>query len=119
MYKEAFEEHIKTLEASGVDAKEIERHRRMYAEKGWAGLDADDLNWLLSQWDEDHWHFTTYQIAASYARLGNKDQAFSWLNKGVELRSTILWVIDADPSLASLRSDPRYADIKRKMGMGS
>lgn len=118
MYKEAFEEQIKTLQTSGVEAKEIERHLRIYAEKGWAGLDADDLNRLLSQWDKDHWHFTTYLIAGSYARLGNKDQAFSWLNRSVELRSTSLWMLEADPIFASLRTDPRYAEIKRKMGMG-
>ena len=54
-----------------------------------------------------------------YARLGDKDQAFTWLNKSVELRSTILWVLYGDPTFASLRSDPRFAEIKRKMGMGS
>lgn len=65
------------------------------------------------------WHFATYGIANCYARLGDKDQAFTWLNKGVELRSTILWMIEADPGLASLRSDPRFAELKRKMGISS
>lgn len=116
MYKEAFEEHIKTLQASGVDAKEIQRHRRVYAEKGWPGLDQDNLKWLLGEWEKDHWHFTTFQIADTYARLGNKDEAFTWLNKSLELRSTILWAVYAEPGFASLRSDPRFAELKHKMG---
>jgi TolB-like protein/DNA-binding winged helix-turn-helix (wHTH) protein/Tfp pilus assembly protein PilF len=116
MYEEAFEEHIKTLEAAGVDAKEVDRHRRVYAEKGWRGLDEDFLKQLLADWQKDHWHFTTFEIAGMYARLGDKDQAFTWLNKSVELRSTILWALDAEPAFASLRSDPRFAEIKRKMG---
>jgi TolB-like protein/DNA-binding winged helix-turn-helix (wHTH) protein len=119
MDKEAFEEHIKTLLASGVDAKEIDRHRHVYAEKGWPGLDQDYLKSLLGEWERDHWHFTTFEIAGCYARLGNKDQAFKWLNKSVELRSTILWALDAEPGFASLRSDPRYAELKRKMGISS
>jgi TolB-like protein/Tfp pilus assembly protein PilF len=119
MYKEAFEEHIKTLMASGVDAKEIDSHRRVYAEKGWPGLDQDELKWQLGEWEKDHWHFTTFEIAGLYARLGNKDQAFTWLNKSVELRSTILWALDPSPDFASLRSDPRYVELKRKMRASS
>jgi tetratricopeptide (TPR) repeat protein len=119
LYKEAFEEHIKTLLASGVDAKEIQRHRRVYAEKGWPGLDQDYLKWLLGEWEKDHWHFTAFEIAGSYVSLGNKEQAFTWLNKSFELRSTILWALYADPVFASLRSDPRYAELKRKMGISN
>jgi tetratricopeptide (TPR) repeat protein len=119
MHKEAFEEHIKTLLASGVDAKEIDRHRRLYAEKGWLGLDQDNLKWLLGEWEKDHWHFAGFEIAGCYARLGNKDLAFTWLNKSVELRSTALWAVYAEPSFASLRSDPRFAELKRRMGESS
>lgn len=119
MNKEAFEEHVKFLQSVGVGAKEIDQHRRIYAEKGWRGIEENDLKWALGDWQKHHWHFTTYGIANSYARLGDKDRAFAWLNKGVELRSTILWMINADPGLASLRSDPRFAELKRKMGMGS
>lgn len=117
MNKEALEEHVKFLQSVGVSAPEIERHRRIYDEKGWRGIEENDLNWSLGEWQKHHWHFTTYGIANFYARLGDKDRAFVWLNKGVELRSTILWMIDADPGLASLRSDPRFSDLKRKMGI--
>jgi len=104
MNKEALEEHIKLLQATGASAQEMDRHHRIYAEKGWRGLDEQDLKWQLGEWQKDSWHFTTFEIAGCYARLGNKDQAFTWLNKGVELRSTILWMLDAAPDFASLRS---------------
>lgn len=114
MDKEAFEEHIKTL---GTDAKVIEQHRKIYAEKGWRGLDEQELQQALRDWDKDHWHFNAFNIANLYAGLGDKDQAFAWLNKCVEARSTILYIIAADRGLAPLRSDPRYAELKHKMGL--
>ncbi len=60
--------------ASGTDCHEIDRHRQLYAEKGWPGLDQDYLKWLLGEWKKDHWHFTAFQIAGLYASLGNKDR---------------------------------------------
>ena len=119
MQKEAFEEHVKTLQAYGADAKVIEEHRKIFAEKGWPGLTENDLKRDLADWEKDHWHFIAYVIAGKYARLGDKDQVFVWLNKCVELRSTMLYVIDADPELAPVRSDPRFAEIKRKMGISN
>lgn len=119
MNKEALEEHIKLLQAVGVSAPNITRERKLYADEGWRGLDESELKVHLSEWEKQHWHFTTYEIAGSYARLGDKERAFTWLNKGVELRSTILWMLDADPVFASLRSDARYAKLKRRMGLGS
>ncbi len=118
MNKEAFEEHIKTIQAYGADAKEVARHRRIYAEKSWPGLDEDYLKELLGEWEKDHWHFIAFQIAGLYAHLGDKDRAFAWLNKCVELRSTMMYLIDVGFD-NPLRSDPRFAEIKRKMGMSS
>jgi tetratricopeptide (TPR) repeat protein len=107
MHKEAFEEHIKTLQAYGLDAKVIDEHRRIFAEKGWRGLTENDLKWALSEWEKEHWHLNAYLIAGMYARLGDKDQVFAWLNKCFEVRSTMLYMIDADPGLAAFRSDGR------------
>ena len=117
MDREAFEEHIRTIQAYGLDAKAIDEHRKIFAEKGWRGLTENDLKWALIDWEKEHWHFNAYIIAGMYARLGDKDQVFAWLNKCLELRSTMLYLIDADPLLKPLHSDPRFTEIKRKMGL--
>jgi TolB-like protein/Tfp pilus assembly protein PilF len=117
MHKKAFEEHVKTLQAYGFDAKAIDEHRKIFAEKGFRGLTENDLKWALIEWEKDHWHFNAYIIAGMYARLGDKDQTFVWLNKCLEARSTMLYLIDADPELAALRSNARFAELKRKMGI--
>jgi eukaryotic-like serine/threonine-protein kinase len=119
MHKEAFEEHVKTQQAYGVDSKGIDQQRKIYAENGWRGITESDLKSALNNWQKEHWHFNAFIIAGLYARLGDKDQAFAWLNRCVELRSTIMYSIDADPAgtFAPLRSDPRFGEIKRKMAM--
>ncbi len=52
-------------------------------------------------------------IAALYARLGDKDQAFEWLERAYEAHDEFLRFLRVDPAFDSLRSDPRYADLVR------
>jgi Tfp pilus assembly protein PilF len=54
-----------------------------------------------------------YAIALIHAGLGEKDQAFQWLQKAVEDRSTPMVFLRSDPELAGLRSDPRFALLAR------
>jgi DNA-binding winged helix-turn-helix (wHTH) protein/TolB-like protein/Flp pilus assembly protein TadD len=54
-----------------------------------------------------------YAIGLVYAGLGDKDQAFRWLQKAVEDRSTSMVFLRTDPELASLRSDSRFAQLSR------
>lgn len=56
-------------------------------------------------------------IAQIYAALGDKDQAFAWLEKDYQVRSGGLPVIRWYPMFASLRDDARYADLLRRMNL--
>ncbi len=56
-------------------------------------------------------------IGTVYAGLGDKDQAFAWLEKDFQQRSGQLPFITWWPNFESLRSDPRYADLVRRMGL--
>ena len=55
--------------------------------------------------------------AAVYAGLGDKDQAFGWLEKGFQARNATLVFVKFDLTFDALRSDPRYADLLRRMGL--
>jgi tetratricopeptide (TPR) repeat protein len=57
--------------------------------------------------------------AAVYAGLGDKDQAFAWLEKGFQARSATLVFVVSDLTFDPLRSDPRYTDLLRRMGLKS
>jgi eukaryotic-like serine/threonine-protein kinase len=56
-------------------------------------------------------------LASVYVGLGDKDQAFAWLEKDFEQHSDILSRITWWFSFEDLRSDPRYADLVRRMGL--
>ena len=56
-------------------------------------------------------------IALVYAGLGDNDQAFAWLDKGHEERSFQLQWIKIEPRLDGLRSDPRFQDLMRRVGL--
>jgi len=56
-------------------------------------------------------------LAAVYAGLGDKDQAFVWLEKDFQAHSGLLVRIRWLSPFESLRGDPRYADLRRRMGL--
>ena len=59
-----------------------------------------------------------YSFALIHAGLGDKDRAFEWLEKGYEGRSgEMRFVFKTDPRMARLRTDRRYQDLLRRMGL--
>jgi TolB-like protein len=60
---------------------------------------------------------SSYRIAQLYADLGDKDQAFRWLNSAYQERDGNLYGLKTDFLLDPLRSDPRFAELVRKVGL--
>ncbi|PYS63056.1 MAG: hypothetical protein DMF76_07490, partial [Acidobacteria bacterium] len=58
-----------------------------------------------------------FSMAAIYAELGRKDEAFAWLEKAYRERSPGFVDLKVQPTLDSLRSDPRYIDLLRRVGL--
>ncbi len=58
-----------------------------------------------------------YEIALVYAGLGEKDEAFAWLEKSFAVRDKGLTYLKIDPCLDPLRSDPRFQDLVRRVGL--
>jgi len=63
-----------------------------------------------SSLDEAHW------IAKIYAALSEKEMAFSWLERGLATGAIGAFYKD-EPVWDSIRSDPRFADLLRRMGI--
>jgi DNA-binding winged helix-turn-helix (wHTH) protein/TolB-like protein/Flp pilus assembly protein TadD len=55
-------------------------------------------------------------IAFIYSRLGDKDQAFTWLDKAYKGRDFLLVYLKIDPTFDPLRSDPRFAELVQRVG---
>jgi len=61
-------------------------------------------------------YVSPYMIATIYAGLGEKDRAFEYLEKAYQERSSDLpYALKADLRMDSLRSDPRFHDLMRRM----
>ena len=58
-----------------------------------------------------------YNFAIIYTGLGDKDRAFEWLAKCVDQRTLIISHLKSRPLFDPLRSDPRYADLLRRMNL--
>ena len=58
-----------------------------------------------------------FLTAIIYMGLGEKDQALEQLEKAYEDRSDYLPFLNAEPAFDSLRSDPRFQDLLRRMGL--
>jgi TolB-like protein/Flp pilus assembly protein TadD len=54
----------------------------------------------------------------AYLGLGDKEQAFLWLEVAYKEQSNILQFIKTHPFFDPIRNDPRFADLERRVGLG-
>jgi hypothetical protein len=56
-------------------------------------------------------------MAETYMRLGDKDEAFFWLQKAMDVRHPAVAALKVEPAMDGLRSDPRFAELLRRMNL--
>lgn len=62
--------------------------------------------------------YATGVLAGDYAQLGEKGEAFAWLEKAFEAREgQDITLLKCDPTFKNLRGDPRFSDMLRRMGL--
>jgi Serine/threonine protein kinase len=57
-------------------------------------------------------------IGLIHAALGDKERAFAWLEKAYQARSDTLLFLKVDPKYDSLRSDPRFSELVKRLNLG-
>jgi tetratricopeptide (TPR) repeat protein len=60
-----------------------------------------------------------YGVALIYVGLGSVDQAFEWLEAAFSDRSDMLVYLNVDPRLDPIRSDSRFLELARRVGIHS
>jgi len=89
--------HMYAVAGRPADARKVLRHIRDLARRRYVSV---------------------YDIAVLYAGLGERDEAFRWLEKVEQDRSEMFAALNVDPRLDALHSDPRFAGVLRSVGLG-
>jgi len=55
-------------------------------------------------------------IAIVYAALGEKDNALTWLEKAYQQHSSMMTWLKTDPRFDSIRQEPRFQELMRRVG---
>ena len=111
---QAIPEYQKAVELSSNDSDPTAALAYAYARTGKRAKAEKILGDLLEQ--SKTGYASPYMIAAIYAGLGNKDKAFEFLEKAYDERSADLsYFLKADLRMDTLRSDPRFHDLLRRM----
>ena len=114
MHKEAVAEWQKASLSDG-DTRSAALIGQAYSRSGYKGVLRAWLDDLTIQ--SAHRYVSAYSIADMYARLGEKDRAFEFLEKAYRDRSAELIDLKVEPVFDFLHSDPRYADLLRRIGL--
>lgn len=121
-YRGDVDDAIKLMEEVLGEHPEMEGIRPLYAlylagagrrEDAMKQLSSDALKLARADHDSAYW------TASTYAVLGDKDEAFLWLNKAIKLGNENRPHFERDRNLDSLRDDPRFAEAMAKIGNGS
>jgi tetratricopeptide (TPR) repeat protein len=116
MYREGIAEMEKALMISPSDLRAITGLGYAYA-LGSENTKAQKLLDQLNDISKQRYLAPGFR-ARIYVALGQKDKALQWLEKAYEERSlSALSPVTADPAFDPLRSDPRFADLLRRMNL--
>ena len=114
MYSEAVDAFLIALAKEGLGKDEISQLRQAFAQSGSKGFLRKLLEILKGYPPTGT---IEVNIAGLYARLGENDQAFEWLEKAYAHRADEILRLKEELDFDNIRSDPRYADMLGRIGL--
>jgi TolB-like protein/Tfp pilus assembly protein PilF len=115
MGQEALAQYEKMMALEGTSPDWLRSLRKAYQAQGWRGYFRKVLDRDLERSKREF--VSPYEIADYYALLGDKTPAFRYLDKAYAERDRWLTVVKTEHDFDVLHSDPRYADLLRRMGL--
>ncbi len=111
----AFEFFVKAQIIGGEKPDEINLWKTIYAKSGWRGISGRQLE--NAKANEKKGNPKYMQLAFFSIELGQRDEAFAYLEKALGERSLIMVTLNVNPRFDSLRSDPRFDDLVKRVGL--
>jgi DNA-binding winged helix-turn-helix (wHTH) protein/TolB-like protein/Tfp pilus assembly protein PilF len=113
MYQEAISETARVHAGTNgeQETKIAADLRKAYASSGERGFWQKFLDLPMPAFDAPFW------LGEAYLHLNEKDKAFEWLRKAADERHPAMDWIKVDPVFDSVRSDPRFADLLRRLDL--
>jgi tetratricopeptide (TPR) repeat protein len=119
MYEEAISEFqtvdILTGSTPEEAARRAEAVRQAYRTAGAKGYWQKVLE--LNFEDAKRKYIPPYKLAGPYARVGDKERMYEWLQKAYDDRSLKLVFLKVEPAFEPYRSEPRFQELMRKVGI--
>ena len=117
MFSEAIAEFLKVIAILGRDPGALAALGYTYGVAG----DKTEAEKLLDELKEQSQrrYVAPYRVALICIGLGEKDQAFEWLEKGCEEHDLGLACLKVEAMADSLRSDPRYDELLGRVGFST
>ena len=117
MYAKVVEEFkiLGELDGNPKDAEFASSLEQGFHSGGWKGALTKGSEVRQAQRKASYW--SAYDIAVLYAGLGEKDEVFRWLNAAYEERDYQMEGMRTDFRLDPVHSDPRFAELVRKVGL--
>ncbi len=113
--EEAAQESLKADDLFGTDPKKIAQLKEAMAKSGAQGYWRRTLeNYRESAKSR---YVPSVLVAEACVRVGDKDSAFEWLERGFEERDDLMIDLKVEPVFDGLRSDPRFQDLIRRVGI--
>ncbi len=110
-YAEAFEWFMKFQALQKTDDETLQLYKTAFQTSGWKGV-------LLEQVKQfERTNFAYFHGAVFNARAENKDKAFEYLEKSYQRRELWMNMLKVEPGLDSLRDDPRFDELVRRVGL--
>ncbi len=77
------------------------------------------LEHLIPLTSSDRFYISAFAVALIYAGLGEIEEALQWLKNAYDERSLLVVYLKVDPAFDNLRSESRYQDLIRRLGLPS
>jgi tetratricopeptide (TPR) repeat protein len=109
------EEKVATLSDEPGRLSVVKAMKEEYAKSGFRGALKREAE--LVEEASKHTYIDPALLASIYGMLGDKDKAFAWLEKAYAEKSAFISYIKVARDYDSLRSDPRYTNLLKRMGL--